>query len=199
VIARTFGHQPGQERTPSCDACRRRGSLTATPALRLFARPTHIIDGLPENTSSCFRRHDHGLCPAGLRHRSAHAGSAPSPTAHPAPTVPSPLAASRHPAPKCFCVLVQQSALSRRGSSRAPPRPQLQEVAGARNASPVPRATVAAGRRRATGQPEGRGALEEKDKPDFLHEQSFDTPQRGESTGHGRPTNYYETRPLRLG
>ena len=29
-----------------------------------------------------------------------------------------------------------------------------------------------------------------------MHEQSFDTPQRGESTGHGRPTNYTTRRDL---
>ena len=65
----------------------------------------------------------HGRRPAGIRHRSAHAGSVSSPTAHPAANGAPPLAATRHPASKCLCVLVHgtlhwfrdNSALSRRG------------------------------------------------------------------------------------
>ena len=98
--------------------------LIATPAPRSFARHDSYRRRNPEiplQVASGAMKH--GRRPAGIRHRSAYAGSASSPTAHPAANGAPPLAATRHPAPKCLCVLVHgtlhwfrdNSALSRRG------------------------------------------------------------------------------------
>ena len=98
--------------------------LTATPALRFFARHDPYQRWTPEKPLQvAFGAMKHGRRPAGIRHRSAYAGSASSPTAHPAAKGAPPLAATRHPASKCLCVLVHGTlhwfrdnrTLSRRG------------------------------------------------------------------------------------
>ena len=147
----------------------------------------------------------HGRRPAGIRHRSAYAGSTSSPTAHPAANGAPPLAATRHPAPKCLCVLVHGTlhwfrdncALSRRGlagplldhNSRRLPGLGTLHWFLERRWRPAASDEAAGG----TGRPR------REDLAGFVREQSFDTPQRGERAGHGCPNNYYETRTLRLG